>query len=75
MNISDDMKAVLEQFGKFNAPKIENLTPNAARNNPTFKNAVEEMAANSATVRTMNVGDAGFTRTCWKNRTYLDSDR
>lgn len=55
MNIDSDMQAVLDQFAKFEATPIEELDYNAARNNPTLKNAVEEMAANSATVRTMNV--------------------
>ena len=55
MNLDSDMQAVIDQLKKFNAPPIETLTPNNARNAPTLKNAVEEMAANSATVRTMNV--------------------
>lgn len=54
-NIDSDMQAVLDQFMKFDAAPVETLDFNAARNNPTLKNAVEEMAANSATVRTMNV--------------------
>lgn len=55
MSLDSDMQGVLDQYMKFNAPPIETLTPGNARNNPTLKNAVEEMAANSATVRTMNV--------------------
>jgi len=54
-SLDSDMQGVLEQLMKFNSPPIENLTPANARNTPTFKNAVEEMASNSATVRTMNV--------------------
>ncbi len=50
-----DMQAVLDQFAKFDAPPVETLSPENARNNPTLKNAVEEMAANSATVRIMHV--------------------
>lgn len=55
MNIDSDMQAVLDQFAKFNAPPVETLSPENARNNPTLKNAVEEMAANSTMTRTMNV--------------------
>ncbi len=50
-----DMQAVLDQYAKFTSPPIETLSPENARNNPTLKNAVEEMAAESAMVRTMNV--------------------
>lgn len=53
--LDSDMQAVLEQLTKFSPPPIENLDFGNARNNPTFKNAVEEMAANSATTRAMNV--------------------
>ena len=55
MPIDSDMQAVLDQFAKFNAPPIETLSPQNARNTPTLKNAVEEMAANSPAMRTMNV--------------------
>lgn len=55
MSIDTDMQAVLDQFMKFNAPPVETLSPQNARNNPTLKNAVEEMASQSATVRAMNV--------------------
>lgn len=55
MNLDSDMQAVIDQLMKFNPPPIETLTPNNARNAPTLKNAVEEMASQSATVRTMNV--------------------
>ncbi len=55
MNLDSDMQSVIDQFAKFDAPPLETLTPENARNNPTLKNAVEEMAAESATVRTMNV--------------------
>ncbi len=55
MNLDSDMQAIIDQFAKFEAPPIESLTPENARNNPTLKNAVEEMAANSATTRAMNV--------------------
>lgn len=53
--LDSDMQGVVEQLIKFNPPPIENLDYANARNNPTFKNAVEEMASQSATVRTMNV--------------------
>lgn len=55
MNLDSDMQAVIDQLMKFNPPPIETLTPNNARNNPTLKNAVEEMSSQSATVRAMNV--------------------
>ncbi len=55
MPIDSDMQSVLDQMAKFNAPPIETLSVNNARNTPTFKNAVEEMAANSPATRTMNV--------------------
>lgn len=55
MKLDSDAQAVIEQYGKFNAPPIESLSPENARNNPTLKNAVEQMAAESAMVRTMNV--------------------
>ena len=55
MNLDSDMQAVIDQLKKFNPPPIETLTPNNARNAPTLKNAVEEMASNSATTRAMNV--------------------
>jgi len=55
MNLDSDMQTVIDQYAKFDAPPLETLTPENARNNPTLKNAVEEMASESATVRTMNV--------------------
>lgn len=55
MPMDTDMQAVLDQFAKFGAPPVETLSPQNARNNPTLKNAVEEMASQSALVRTMNV--------------------
>jgi Esterase/lipase len=56
MNLDSDMQGIIAQFSKFNAPPIESQSPENARNNPTLKNAVEEMASQSAMVRTMNVG-------------------
>jgi acetyl esterase len=53
--LDSDMQKVVEQLLAFNAPPIESLDVNAARNNPTFKNAVEELSSHSALVRTMNV--------------------
>jgi acetyl esterase len=55
MNLDSDMQAVIDQYAKFNAPALEKLSPENARNNPTLKNAVEEMAAGSALTRTLNV--------------------
>ena len=53
--LDSDIQAVVDQLKKFNAPPIETLDYGNARNTPTYKNAVEEMAANSATTRAMNV--------------------
>lgn len=55
MRLDSDAQAVIDQYAKFEAPPIETLSPENARNNPTLKNAVESMAAESAMVRTMNV--------------------
>lgn len=55
MQLDSAAQAVIDQYAKFNAPPIETLSPENARSNPTLKNAVEEMAAGSAMVRTMNV--------------------
>lgn len=55
MPIDSQLKPILDQYENFGAPRIESLSPENARNNPTLKNAVEEMAAESAMVRTMNV--------------------
>jgi len=53
--LDSDMQTVLKHLLEFEASPIETLDVNSARNNPTFKNAVEEMASHSALVRTMNV--------------------
>ncbi|XID75954.1 alpha/beta hydrolase [Alkanindiges sp. WGS2144] len=55
MKADTHMQAILDQLAKFNAPPIENLSPENARNTPTVKNAVEEMAAQSALVRSKNL--------------------
>ncbi len=55
MNLDSDMQAIIDQYAKFGAPPLEKLSPENARNLPTLKNAVEEMAANSALARTRNV--------------------
>ena len=55
MNLDSDMQGIIDQLKKFNAPPIENLSPGNARNSPTLKNAVEEIASQSALTRTMNV--------------------
>lgn len=54
-NLDSDMQLVIDQLMKFKSPRIETLDVQNARNAPTLKNAVEEMASQSATVRTMNV--------------------
>lgn len=53
--LDSDMQGVIEQLMKFKPAPIENLDFENARNNPTFKNAVEEMASKSATTRAANV--------------------
>lgn len=53
--LDSDMQSVVEQLLKFNPPPIEKLDYANARNNPTLKNAVEEMASQSLSVRTKNV--------------------
>lgn len=55
MQLDSDAQAVIDQYAKFEAPPVETLSPENARNNPTLKNAVESMAAESVMVRTMNV--------------------
>lgn len=47
MPIDSQVQAILDQFIKFNPQPIERLEPQAARNNPSLKNAVEELAAES----------------------------
>lgn len=51
MRIDPDAQAVLDQYERLNAPPIEDLSPENARNNPTLKNAVEEMAAEQPVLR------------------------
>lgn len=46
-----DMKTILEQYIKFNAPPLERLSAANARNLPTLKNAVEEIMAENPAVR------------------------
>lgn len=55
MKTDAQMQAVLDQLAKFNAPSIETLSPANARNVPSVKNAVEEMAADSALIRSKNL--------------------
>ncbi|MGZ5599066.1 MAG: alpha/beta hydrolase [Methylobacter sp.] len=55
MPTNSQMQAVLDQYAKFGAPPLETLEPENARSLPTLKNAVEEMAAESALARTKNV--------------------
>lgn len=53
--LDSDMQSVVTTLMEFDSSPIESLEVNAARNNPTFKNAIEEMASHSALVRTKNV--------------------
>ena len=55
MKTDAQMQALLDQLAKFNAPSIETLSPANARNVPSVKNAVEEMAADSALIRSKNL--------------------
>ena len=47
-SLDSDIQAVVDQLKKFKSPPIESLDFSNARNAPTFKNAVEEMASQSA---------------------------
>lgn len=42
MPTDSDMQGILDQFAKFGAPPIESLSPEAARNTPTLKNALKK---------------------------------
>lgn len=53
MKLDPQMQAVLDQLVKFGAPPIEQSSPEIARNLPTFKNAVEEMVAENAAMRSI----------------------
>src|SRR5262245_295008 len=55
MKIDSQMQAVLDQYQTFGTPPLENLSPENARNLPTLKNAVEEMAAEHVAVRAVNI--------------------
>jgi acetyl esterase len=55
MPANSQMQAVLDQYAKFDVPPIESLSPENARNAPTLKNAVEEMAAESFATRLATV--------------------
>lgn len=55
MPVNSQAQAVLDKYAELGPLPVENLSPENARNNPTLKNAVEQMAADSALVRTMNV--------------------
>jgi len=49
--IDSDIKKILDQYSKFEAPLPSDLSPAAARNLPTLKNAVEEMVSQNITDR------------------------
>ncbi len=55
MPIDTHVQAILDQFAKFTPQPIEKLTPQAARHNPTLKNAVEEIASRSLVNRVEQV--------------------
>lgn len=45
MALDSQLQPILDRFAAFGAPPVESLTPLAARNSPTLKNAVQELAA------------------------------
>lgn len=55
MPIDQDLQTILDQLKKFNPQPLEKLSPDAARNNPTLKNAVEEFAAEHLSSRLENI--------------------
>lgn len=55
MAIDSQIQAILDQFVKFGPQPLEQLSPDGARNNPSLKNAVEEMAAESLANRAIHL--------------------
>lgn len=49
--LHDDMAKVIDRFKDFQAPPLESLSVDAARNAPTLKNAVDELVAESLAMR------------------------
>ena len=65
MSLDSDAQAVLDQYAKFDAPAIETLSPENARNNPTLKNAVEEMTAESFMARATSIFSSKTDSASW----------
>ncbi len=55
MPIDPEVQSIIDQFKKFKPQPIEQLSPNAARNNPSLKNAVEELATENFVQRVKGV--------------------
>ncbi len=55
MPVNSQAQAGLDKYTELGPLTVESLSPENARNNSTIKNAVEQMAADSALVRTMNI--------------------
>ncbi|MBC7448900.1 MAG: alpha/beta hydrolase [Hymenobacteraceae bacterium] len=55
MPLDPQLQPFLDQLAAFGVPPTETLSPLAARNAPTLKNAVEELAANHAAQRAKSV--------------------
>jgi acetyl esterase len=55
MHVDKQVQSILDQFKKFKPQKMETLTPDAARNNPTLKNAVEEITAEHVAYRIKSI--------------------
>ena len=55
MPIDPQIQQILNQYAKFEAPPIPTLSPDNARNLPTLKNAVDELAATHVSQRIINI--------------------
>lgn len=55
VNLNAQMQTVIEQFQKFGAPPLQELSPENARNLPTLKNAVEELTAEHTAARVKTI--------------------
>ncbi len=74
MNIDSDMQGVLDQFMKFNAPKIETLTPQNARNKSDTEKRRRRNGGKQRDYQNDERGDAGFARAGRTHRTHFASD-
>ena len=55
MAIDSEVQVIIEQFEKFKTPPFDTLSPQAARNHPSLKNAVEELGAANLMNRLGNI--------------------